>query len=225
MKTACNLCQFKSIAAQKLNGTELETLSVNCLSVKFKRGDSIIKQGMYSTNIAFLKRGLAKIHITGPYHEQIVKIVTSSRYLGLPTTFGNKVNQYSITAIDESEVCFIDISTFRMLLRTNQDFNDQILIELCQSELEAYNRCANRTQKQVRGKIADVLLDFSNNIYHSETFPFFLTQEEIGNMVDASRESVSRVMTEFAKDGIIKTSSKQIEIINHKMLTLISTNG
>ncbi len=225
MKTACNLCQFKSIAAQKLNGTELETLSVNCLSVKFKRGDSIIKQGMYSTNIAFLKKGLAKIHITGPYHEQIVKIVKSSTYLGLPTTFGNKVNQYSITAIDDSEVCFIDISTFRMLLRTNQDFNDQILIELCQSELEAYNRCVNRTQKQVRGKIADVLLDFSNNIYHSETFPFFLTQEEIGNMVDASRESVSRVMTEFAKDGIIKTSSKQIEIINHKMLALISTNG
>ncbi len=225
MGNNCHLCLFKSLAEQKLNEEELSKLSESCLSVKFKKGDSIIRQGMYSTNVVFLKKGLAKIHITGPYHEQIVKIATSSNYLGLPTTFGDKVNQYSVTAIDESEVCFIDISVFRMLLRTNPDFSDQILIELCQSELEAYIRCVNRTQKQIRGKIADMLLNFSNNIFKSDTFPLLLTQEEMGNMVDASRESVSRILTEFVKDGIINASSKQIEIVNRKMLTLISANG
>jgi CRP-like cAMP-binding protein len=225
MGNNCHLCLFKSLAEQKLNDEELSKLSESCLSVKFKKGDSIIRQGMFSTNVVFLRKGLAKIHITGPYHEQIVKIVTSSNYLGLPTTFGDKVNQYSVTAIDESEVCFIDISVFRMLLRTNPDFSDQILIELCQSELEAYIRCVNRTQKQIRGKIADMLLNFSNNIFKADTFPLLLTQEEMGNMVDASRESVSRVLTEFAKDGIINASPKQIEIVNRKMLSLISANG
>jgi CRP-like cAMP-binding protein len=105
---------------------------------------------------------------------------------------------------------------FRMMLGTNADFSDQILIELCQSELEAYIRCVNRTQKQIWGKIADMLLNFSNNIFKADTFPLLLTQEEMGNMVDASRESVSRVLTEFAKDGIINISSKQIEIVNLK---------
>jgi CRP/FNR family transcriptional regulator len=219
------LCIYKSLAAQKLSEEELSKLSISCLSVKFKKGDSIIKQGMFSTNVAFLKKGLAKIHITGPYHEQIVRIIKSAKYLGLPTTFGDKVNQYSVTAIDDSEVCFIDISLFRMLLRSNPDFNDQVLIELCQSELEAYNRCVNRTQKQIRGKIADVLLSFSDSIYNSDSFPLLLTQEEIGNMVDATRESVSRVLTEFAKDGIITVTAKQIEIINRKLLLLISANG
>ena len=225
MENNCNLCIYKSLAAQKLSEEELSKLSLSCLSVNFKKGDSIIKQGMFSTNVAFLKKGLAKIHITGPYHEQIVRIIKSSKYLGLPTTFGDKVNQYSVTAIDDSEVCFIDISLFRMLLRSNPDFNDQVLIELCQSELEAYNRCVNRTQKQIRGKIADVLLSFSDSIYNSDSFPLLLTQEEIGNMVDASRESVSRVLTEFAKDGIITVTAKQIEIINRKLLLLISANG
>lgn len=225
MGNNCSLCEHKSIASQKLNENELSKLSVSCLAVKFKKGDLIIKQGMYSTNVAFLKKGLAKIHITGPYHEQIVKIVKSSNYLGLPTTFGDKVNQYSVTAIDESEVCFIDISVFRMLLRTNPDFSDQILIELCQSELEAYNRCVNRTQKQIRGKIADVIINFSDNIYKAEQFPLPITQEDVGNMVDASRESVSRVLTEFAKDNIISMSGKQITITNRKMLQLISENG
>ena len=225
MANNCNLCEYKSTASQKLNDQELTRLSSSCLSVRFKKGDNIIKQGMFSTNVAFLKKGLAKIHITGPYHEQIVKIANASNYLGLPTTFGDKVNQYSVTAIEDSEVCFIDISVFRMLLRTNPDFSDQILIELCQSELQAYNRCVNRTQKQIRGKIADVILNFSDNIYFSDQFSIPLTQEEIGNMVDASRESVSRVMTEFSKDNILEIKGKQKTVLNRKMLTLISENG
>jgi len=39
------------------------------------------------------------------------------------------------------------------------------------------------------------------------------------------RESVSRVITEFEKDGIIRYSGKQIEIINKKLLSTISANG
>lgn len=225
MENNCLVCSFNSIASQKLSEDEFFKLSKNCLSVSFSHGDSIIKQGMFSTNIAFLKKGIAKIHITGPYHEQIVKIVKNNNYLGLPTTFGNKVNQYSVTAIDKCEVCFIDISIFRMLLSTNPDFSNQILLELCQSEVDAYRKCANRTQKQTRGKIAEVLLSFADEIFESDDFPLFLTQQEFGNMIDASRESVSRALNEFSKDGILIITSKRIQILNRQLLTLISLNG
>ena len=225
MENKCNSCASKSLAAQKLTEKELSEQSLSCLTVNFKKGDSIIKQGTFSTNIVFLKKGFVKLHMQGPYHEQIVKIVKSPNYLGLPTTFGDKINQYSITSIDDSEICFIDIDVFRSLLRDNSEFINQIMIALCQSELEAFKRCVNRTQKQIRGKLADVLLDFADNIYHSHTFPLSLTQEDIGNLVDASRETVSRVITEFNNDEIIKTSSKSLEILNYNRLKLISLNG
>jgi len=225
MESKCALCGYKSAAARKLSSEETECLSVNCLTVRFKKNDSIIKQGTYSTNVAYLKSGLVKIHIDGPYHVQVVRIVKPSYYLGLPTTFGDKINQYSVTAIEESEVCFIDISLFRKLLATNPDFSNQILIELCKGELESYQKCVNRTQKQIRGKLADVLLDFADNIYHSDSFPILITQEDVGNLVDASRESVSRVLSEFVKDGVLKISGKQVEIANKQMLRTISLNG
>ncbi len=225
MENKCGFCNYKSVAAGKLTEKETIGLSANCLTVSFKKGDSIIKQGTYSTNVAYLKKGLVKIHIDGPYHVQVVRIVKPSNYLGLPTTFGDKINQYSVTAIEESEVCFIDISMFRNLLATNSDFSNQILIELCKGELESYQRCVNRTQKQTRGKLADVLLDFADNIYHSDTFLVTITQEDIGNLVDSSRESVSRVLAEFVKDGILNVKGKQMEIINKQMLKSISMNG
>jgi CRP/FNR family transcriptional regulator len=225
MKSECKICAIKSKAASKLSDEEIEELSFNCALVKFHKGDSLIKQGTFSTNVAYLRSGLAKIHIEGPYHEQIVRIVKAPTYLGLPTTFGDKINQYSVTVIEEAEVCFIDINAFRDLLNSNPDFSYEIMLELCSNELEVFHRCANRTQKQIRGKIADVILEFSNKIYNANSFAMPLTQEDIGNLVDSSRESISRVMTEFEKDGIIRFSGKKIEILNKKTLLLISANG
>ena len=77
----------------------------------------------------------------------------------------------------------------------------------------------------MRGKIADVLIELSERIYNSDIFKIPLTQEDLGNLVDSSRESVSRVLTEFEKDGIIKLSGKKVEIINKQSLLLISANG
>lgn len=225
MKNKCKICAIKSRATSKLSDQEIEELSYNCALVKFKKGDSLIKQGTFSTNVAYLRRGLAKIHITGPYREQIVRIVKAPSYMGLPTTFGDKINQYSVTVIEEAEVCFIDIGAFRRLLKSNFNFSYEIMLEVCRNELEVFNRCSNRTQKQIRGKIADVLLEFSNKIYESVSFRIPLNQEDLGNLVDSSRESVSRVFTEFDRDGLIKISGKKIEICNKKSLELISANG
>jgi CRP-like cAMP-binding protein len=219
------MCGIKSKAALMLSEDEIEKLSFNCALVNFRKGDSIIKQGTFSTNVAYLRSGLAKVHIAGPYHEQIVRMVKAPSYLGLPTTFGDKINQYSVTVIEKAEVCFIDIDTFRFLLGKNPEFSYEIMIELCRNELEVFYRCANRTQKQIRGKIADVLLEMSDQIYKSQVFTIPVTQEEIGNLVDASRESVSRIMAEFERDNIIKVSGKKTEILNKQSLLMISSKG
>jgi len=221
----CRLCGIKSKATSTLSEEEIEKLSFNCATAVFRKGDPIVKQGALSTNVVYLCKGLAKIHIGGPYHEQIVRIVKAPSYLALPTTIGDKINHYSVTVIESSEVCFIDMATFRLLMSLNSEFSYEIMLEVCRNELEAFNRCVNRTQKQIRGKIADVLLEMAERIYNSDTFNMPVNQEEIGNLVDASRESVSRVMNEFAADGIINLAGKRVRILNKPTLMIISANG
>jgi len=225
MENDCKKCPFNSKAASMLSDCSFDQLSSNHLVLKFKKGDTIIKQGMYSTNVVFLRTGLAKIHLAGPYHEQIVKLVKAPSYLGLPTTFGDKINQYSVTAVTDTEVCFIDVEIFQTILKENRDFSHEIILELCRNELESFRRCANRTQKLLRGNMADVLLELSDNIFKSDIFNLPLSQVDLANLIDTSRESVSRVLTEFDKDGIIKLNGKSIEIVNKKSLKLISQNG
>ena len=111
------------------------------------------------------------------------------------------------------------------LLKENDQFSYEIILDLCRNELESFRRCANRTQKQSRGNMADVLLEFSNKIFETDTFILPLNQSEMGNMIDSSRESISRILAEFDKDGIIRVTGKQIAILNKKSLLLISQNG
>lgn len=225
MKTDCQLCPYISDADLKLAACDLHLLSDNHIVVSFKKGDSIIKQGTYSTNVIFLRKGLVKIHITGPYSEQIVKLAKPPTYLGLPTTVGDKINQYSITALEDTEVCFIDMNTFKDLLKTNDEFAFEIIRSLCRYEIDSFRRCANRIQKQTRGNLAEVLLDMSATIFESDTFTIPLSQSEVGNLIDTSRESVSRMLSEFEKDGIIRMQGRRITITNKRSLELISQNG
>lgn len=193
--------------------------------VTFQKGNSIVTQGTFSTNVVYLRSGLAKIHMTGPYYEQIIRIVKAPRYLALPTTIGDKINQYSVTAISDVEVCYIDITAFNVLLKETEHFASDIMLDLCKDELESMRRCSNRTQKRTRGNIADVLLEFADHIFESDSFTLPISQADIGNLVDTSRESVSRILTEFHKDGMLEMKGKQIEILNKKSLLLISQNG
>ncbi len=225
MKSDCEKCTKRSKAFLTLTKEETERLSSNCALVNLQKGEPLIKQGTFSTNVVYLRSGLAKIHIAGPHHEQIVRIVKAPTFLALPTTFGDKINQYSVTVIEDSEVCFIDINTFRYLLTNNPSFSYEIIIDLCKNELDNFNRCASRTQKQIRGKMADVLLEMSDVLYNSDTYNIPLNQEEIGNLIDSSRESVSRVLNEFENDGIIKISGKSVVLLNKNSLSLISANG
>ena len=225
MTDECKYCSFHKGITEIFDDNCIKQLSENHAVVGFVKGDSIIKQGALSTNVVFLRKGLVKIHLAGPSREQIVRLVKAPTYLGLPTTLGDKINQYSISAVSDVEVCFIDIHTFQNLLQRNPAFAYQIILQLCQNDIESYQRCANRTQKQLRGNLADALLEFSENIFESDSFTFPVSQAELGCLIDASRESISRFLSEFDKDGIISLNGKQITILNKRMLQLISTNG
>ncbi len=221
----CLDCNIKSVAAQYLSEDELTHLQNQCASVDFKPGEVIFKQGALSSNIIYIKRGLVKLHIQGPHREQIIKITKSPKYLGIPTTIHEKINQYSATALEPTSVCFIDIETFKNFIYNNGKFAYEIVVDLCQNELKTFKQCVNRTQKQIKGRVAEAILFFSNDIYNNDEFILPLTREEFANLTDTSRESVCKTLNEFHVDKIIELDSKKIKILNRKLLETISEKG
>ena len=221
----CRFCNKKSIATEKLDQIELEKLGNNCNQVLFQKGDKIMIQDTLSHNIVFIEEGLVKIHAKGPEREQILKIVKGPSYLGIPTVVGSKTNKYSATAISKTTACFINFDVFIDFIKQNGEFAYEIIVDLCKSELFSYKKCINQTQKQGPGKIAEALLYFSDIIFDDLNFSLPLTRNELGNLTCTSRETVSRILSDFSKNKIIKVDSKKISILNKKKLDVISKMG
>jgi CRP-like cAMP-binding protein len=221
----CKDCIIKSSAAKNLSNEEFEVLDKNSVEVAFKKGEIIIKQNALTLNVAYLKTGLVKLHLHGPSREKILKIIKAPTYIGIPTTFGDKINQFSATALEDTTVCFIDSNLFRNFIYSNGKFAYDIIVELCTNELFDYHRYASQAQKQVHGLVAETLLCMANNIFEKDKFNLPLTRSEIGDMVGTSRESISRVFSEFSNEKIIEINSTEISILKKDLLKQISDKG
>ena len=221
----CRLCGFKSPAAELLSVNELATLELNCAQITFKKGEVIFREGTLATNIAYLKSGLVKIHIKGPTGDKILRLTKAPSYLGLPTTFGDKVNNYSATALVESTICFISLDTFRDFIFKNGSFAYEIILDLCRHELSDYQRYTNMSQKQLPGRLAEILLCISHEVFKSNKFELPLNNNELSDFISTSRESVSRLLSEFNKEGIISLNKKELTILKEDILEKISLKG
>lgn len=221
----CYYCQNRSKAANALDEKQMEKLGHHCNSVLFEKGEKILIQNDLSHHIIYIQNGLVKVHAKGVKREQILKVVKSPCYLGIPTTLSSKINTFSITAISKTNVCFVEAPIFKEFVINNGNFAFEIIVELCKNELYFFNKALNQMQKQVPGKVADALLYFSNEIFEKDNFELPLTRRELGDMTCSSRESVSRVLSDFRNNKIIEINKKEIKILNKNSLERIAATG
>lgn len=222
----CFNCKFKSFAVSQLTKEQTFYLCDNNSSATFDTGENIFKEGALSLNIVYIKTGLVKLHMKGiSEHDHLIKLVKAPNYLGIPSSVGDKINQYSVTAIEKTDVCFIALETFQNLLMENKGFSYQIIVDLCKKELEQYKSCLHKIQKHSAGLLADVLLNFASSIYNSTTYTMPLSRQELADLIGASRENISRNLSEFQKNGIISIEKKQVTILDVRRLRIISGLG
>jgi len=216
---------IKSAAAKNLDNEEFKLLENNSARVTFKKGEIIFKQDALSLNIAYLREGLVKIHMKGPSHEKILRVMKAPSFLGIPTSMGEKINQFSATALEDTTVCFIDSNVFKNFIYTNGKFAYEVILELCRNELFDYQRYASMAQKQVPGLVAETLICFSDKIYGQDHFNIPLSRSDMADLIGTSRESVSRVLSDLNNEKIIEIDSNEIRILNKDLLKQISEKG
>ena len=80
-------------------------------------------------------------------------------------------------------------------------------------------------QKNLIGRVAFVLLYFTNDIYNSRVFDLPVSRKEIADYIGMSTANVIRTMSDFKKEGIIRVFGKTIEVVDLNKLEVISKRG
>jgi len=226
-KKSCANCVFKSNIVCVLNPTELNILEEGCLKTDFKKGESIFKEGTPSQSVVYIREGFVKLLKKGIRGKEfILSISKNGAFLGIQNLNGkSRENYYSAVAVTDSAVCFINKIHFENLLKQNGAFAMEVISYIFDDEMNYFERLLNNVQQQLPGRLANALIYFSQKVYNEKTFNLNLTKTELGSLIGTSRESVTRLLKEFHKLGLIKLERKVITILEEEKLERLIAKG
>ena len=209
-----------------LTVSEKNLLDRNKTIVSYDRGEYIIKQGTFANNILLINRGLAKLFIEGSQKRIILTIKMTDNFLGLSSLYyAKKTYLYSASALEKCEIVLYDKQAFKHVLSQNVEFANKIIKFLNHNSAKIYARLLCVTEKNARGKVADMIICLANNIFGCHEFTIPLTRQELAEFAGLSMENTIRILKEFENDKIIELKGKSFKILDIDMLERISEYG
>lgn len=212
--------------AKFLNESEQTEIEANSNIVRYEKKEVIFRQNTRTSHIMCIKSGLVKIYKEGRNNRYIIlKIAQEGEFIGLMSIYGSDMHQYSASAIQTSDICFVDIGVFNKILKTNGDFSQHIIHQLSVDGLFIFERLMSQSHKQLPGRIADVILYFAETVYKKHEFEFPLTRRELAELAGTTKESFIRTLAEFKNDKIIELDGSMVKINSIKIIKTLSELG
>ncbi len=209
-----------------LTESERVEIEANSNVVRYEKKEVIFRQNTRTSHIMCLKSGLVKIYKEGRNNRFIIlKIAQEGEFIGLMSIYGSDMHQYSATAIQTSDICFVDIGVFNKILKSNGDFAQHIINQLSIDGLFIFDRLMSQSHKQLPGRIADVILYFVEKVFKKNEFEFPLTRRELAELAGTTKESFIRTLAEFKNDKIIDLDGSFVRINSLKIIKTLSELG
>jgi CRP/FNR family transcriptional regulator, polysaccharide utilization system transcription regulator len=223
----CDKCIFKFLMCQYLSKKEFEETYKNSVQARFKKGEYILKQGIETNHMMYLAKGKVKFNYETETRQNIVlTIVTGPNLLGGANLLNNGgMNFFSIIAIEDCEVCLLDTEVLKTFILRNSHLSLKLLEFVSSMFKDSILNFISLAHKQVNGRLADVLLFLSKNVYQNKKFILNLSRKEIAEFAGCSEENVIHTFSKFHKERIIATQGKNIEILDIEKLLQISRVG
>ena len=211
----CKSCIYRSWAFKNLSAEELKIVNNKKVEKFYRKGENICLEGDAISSFMYLQIGLVKLFKTETNNkEHIISIAKPKDFIGLLSVFSNTKHIYSITAIEDSVVCFVDLEIIRKFINTNGIFALDFFEKISTVSDSVIKTRIDINTRQLRGRIAYILLFFSKHIYDSTKFSLPISRKEVAELIDMSTENVIRVLSEFRKDSLIQIEGKNIEIMD-----------
>jgi CRP-like cAMP-binding protein len=222
----CERCHLKSLFFKHISKDEIRSICTQKVEHQYEKGDVILQEGDPIHNFLYLKDGLVKLsRTTGGDKEQIISFAMPFDFVSLLSVFSSETYHYTVTAIEDSTTCELDLNQVKEIARDNGVFT----LDLMKRVSEATDRIIldnlEIKQKHLPGRVAYVLLFFADKVYNSDDFELPISRKEIAEYIGMTTENVIRSLSEFKKDKIIRIFGKEIDIIDKERLENISLHG
>lgn len=222
----CITCKSNSNCFGALTDQELKSIDNSKVAVTFKKGETIAKQGSFASGLIYIKQGMVKLYKEGPNNNNLIlNIFGSDELVGISSLYGDNVFNYSIVAIEKSEIYLIELAVLKELIQNNARFATAVLQRSNRNTLRAYNQMFNLTHKQLNGRMASALIFLSKEVYQSPKFKLTLSRKDLADFTGMSTMGAIRVLNSFKLDKTISNEKGILEILDFNALEVIAKVG
>lgn len=222
----CEKCELRSAFFESFREEELEPFCRKKQETFHHRGDFVFHEGDEVKYFSYLKSGLLKFFKTTPNGKhQIIAIAAPFDFVSLLGVFTISHHTFSVSALEDSVICHIDVHEIKEIVRNNGLFSLNLMERIGMISNKIIEESMEIRRRNTHGKVAYILLKMSRELYKNPTFNLPLSRREIAEYTGMTTENVIRTMSEFRKDKIIRINGREIEIKDMESLDRISSFG
>jgi CRP/FNR family transcriptional regulator, cyclic AMP receptor protein len=194
---------FRDLAREDLEAMDQQTQHRTC-----RKGQIIYAQDERAERLFLLRQGRVHIYRLTPSGKRLaLETIEAGTFFGEMPLLGESLrNAYSEAAVD-SAICVLSRADVERVIREWPKVAFRI-IEVLGQRLTLYQaRLEEFAYRSVPARIAAVLLRMSDE--RPDSIVAF-THQELGDMVGAMRETVTTVLDEFQRAGVVELSRGRI---------------
>jgi CRP/FNR family cyclic AMP-dependent transcriptional regulator len=209
---------------QGVESESAEALAAHLEYLDIPKGHTIFNEGELGDSLYIVMSGKIKLgRRAADGRENMLAVMGPSDLVGELSLFDPGPRTASAIAVTDAKVARMRQNTLRPWINNRPEIAEQLLRVLARRLRRTNDALADMIFTDVPGRVAKNLLQLAKRFGSREgtglRLTHDLTQEEIAQLVGASRETVNKALADFASRGWLRLEGKSVVILDPERLS------
>lgn len=200
---------------ENIEEAELERIAALLTSRDCPKDSQIVTQDEPGDALFIISKGRVKVVLYGDNgREVILTILKAGEFFGEMSLVDDMPRSANVIASEDSQVLILKRDQFTEHVRKSPTMALNIMSELSKRLRRADEIIGNLATLDVYGRVAHIMIELAKKDGEEVEEGILIrerpTQQDIASMIGTSRETVSRVLSEFQKRGFVEMRGREI---------------
>ena len=189
-----------------------------------KRGNTLFQEGDAGDRLYIVTEGKIKLsHASGDGRESVLMVLGPGDMFGELSLFDPGPRTATAVAVTDSQVLGLGNTDLNPWLAGRPEVAQKLLQALAHRLRRTNETMSDLVFADVPGRVAKALLELGEKFGSKTDAGIYvnhdLTQEELAQLVGASRETVNKALADFVSRGWLKLETRSVELLDLERLS------
>jgi CRP/FNR family transcriptional regulator, cyclic AMP receptor protein len=205
----------------ELDENEAKKIADIGISRKYSKNSIVFLEEETGAALFIIISGKVKVVRTDDEGKEVIlSILGSGEFFGEMALLDGLPRSATVVSTEESELFMIHRREFMQLVENSSQVVVSLLRELTRRLRKADEQIKSLSLKDAVGRVANVIIqlaDDSGKIKKGQVvIPDFPLQQDLANMAGTSRETISRTIHQFIREGYLEQRGNSLIITNYE---------